>query len=69
NLSGVLLGLLSAGLAVAGALIGLRRGAPGGHRDEGGPLPWLRRLQSGHIGDYVAWTVAGMALLTVLAAW
>ncbi|MGW7517351.1 complex I subunit 5 family protein [Streptomyces sp. NPDC054796] len=69
NLSGVLLGLLSAGLAVAGALIGLRRGAPGGHQDEGGPLPWLRRLQSGHIGDYVAWTVAGMALLTVLAAW
>ncbi|WP_254645735.1 hypothetical protein [Streptomyces malaysiensis] len=39
--------------------------AAGPHRD-GRATRALRRLQSGHIGDYVAWLVAGTALLTVL---
>ncbi|OEV05109.1 complex I subunit 5 family protein, partial [Streptomyces nanshensis] len=64
--TGVLLGLLSTALGIGVTLLGLRR-----HRaatlTERLLLP-LRRLQSGHIGDYVAWTVAGIALLTLLLA-
>jgi hypothetical protein len=26
------------------------------------PIAWLRGIQSGHIGDYVAWIVVGLAL-------
>jgi multicomponent Na+:H+ antiporter subunit D len=61
----VLLGLLSTVLGAAVALLGLRR--PHTTVTERLIAP-LRRLQSGHIGDYVAWTVAGMALLALLAA-
>jgi multicomponent Na+:H+ antiporter subunit D len=62
---GVLLGLLSAALGAVFALLGALRALPG---SAGKPLaPW-RRLQSGHIGDYVAWVVAGIALLAVLTA-
>ncbi|MFE9253018.1 complex I subunit 5 family protein [Streptomyces sp. NPDC007088] len=61
--SGVVLGLLSTALALTlAALAVLHPVAPGG-RTWTGPL---RRLQSGHIGDYVAWLLAGAALLTAL---
>lgn len=63
--TGVLLGLVSTLLGAGLAVLAVR-----------GPFPrtadrWLgplRRMQSGHIGDYVAWTTVGIALLAVLAA-
>jgi multicomponent Na+:H+ antiporter subunit D len=67
TLTGVLLGLLSAGLAVGVAATGLwgrrvpvhavavRAGRP--------VLTALRRLHSGHLGDYVAWLMTGMVAL------
>lgn len=62
--TGVLLDLLSTLLAVglAAAVVARPRllGAPGW------ALP-LRRLQSGHVGDYVAWLLVGTALLGALA--
>ncbi|TPQ18004.1 complex I subunit 5 family protein [Streptomyces sporangiiformans] len=63
TLAGVLLGLTSTLLAVALAALAVtrREGLPGGAW--AGPL---RRLQSGHIGDYVAWLLAGAALLGAL---
>ncbi|MFF0223859.1 complex I subunit 5 family protein [Streptomyces sp. NPDC004629] len=61
---GVLLGLLSTGLAVAlacRAVVRPRRvPAPGWAQR-------LRRLQSGHVGDYVAWLLLGAAALGALA--
>ncbi|MFC5146685.1 complex I subunit 5 family protein [Streptomyces aureoversilis] len=62
--TGAGLGLLSAALAVALAArsVGLSSRA----------VPWsapLRRLHSGHVGDYVAWTVAGIGLVSLLALW
>jgi multicomponent Na+:H+ antiporter subunit D len=67
NLSGVLFGLLSAGLAVAlaaGALYADRLpGARLGRRIDGLVLQPLRTVHSGHIGDYVAWMMTGMATL------
>ncbi|WP_406319247.1 complex I subunit 5 family protein [Streptomyces sp. NBC_00118] len=60
---GVALGLLSSVLALALAWTVVRRPAT----DE--PARWaapLHRLQSGHLGDYVAFTLAGIALLTAL---
>ncbi|MET7517566.1 proton-conducting transporter membrane subunit [Streptomyces sp. NPDC005480] len=60
---GVALGLLSSVLALALAWSAVRRPAS----DE--PSRWvasLLRLQSGHLGDYVAFTLAGITLLTVL---
>ena len=65
NAAGVLLGLLSTALGAGIALLGVRRPLAGFTEKWLGPL---RRLQSGHIGDYVAWTTAGLALLAVLAA-
>ncbi|MFE9172978.1 complex I subunit 5 family protein [Streptomyces kebangsaanensis] len=62
--TGVLLDLLSTLLAVGLAAVAVTRpqllGAPGR------ALP-LRRLQSGHVGDYVAWLLVGTALLGALA--
>ncbi|GAA0589690.1 complex I subunit 5 family protein [Streptomyces crystallinus] len=61
---GVMLGLASAALAAGLATAAVR----GGARRE--PYRWsepLRRLHSGHIGDYVAWLLAGTALLGALA--
>ncbi len=61
---GAALGFLSTALAVALATLAVRRSLPSG--------AWtapLRRLQSGHVGDYVAWTMAGIGLLAVLAWW
>ncbi|MGD6740652.1 complex I subunit 5 family protein [Streptomyces sp. BH106] len=60
----VLTGLLSTVCAAGCAALPLRRGAPTE------PYAWtapLRRLHSGHIGDYVAWFVLGTALLGALA--
>lgn len=61
---GVLLGLLSTLLAAALAAVAVARprwlAAPG----------WadpLRRLQSGHVGDYVAWLLVGAVVLGALA--
>ncbi|MFD8704873.1 complex I subunit 5 family protein [Kitasatospora sp. NPDC059648] len=70
TVSGVLLGLLSALLAVGFATAAVRRD-PG--RGTGGlfrvtVLP-LRRLHSGLLGDYIAWLAVGLAaLLAALAA-
>ncbi|MYT27626.1 complex I subunit 5 family protein [Streptomyces sp. MspMP-M5] len=60
--AGVLWGLVATALAATGAALSVRRPV---HRE---PARWmvpLRRLHSGHPGDYVAWFLAG---LTVLAA-
>jgi multicomponent Na+:H+ antiporter subunit D len=62
--AGVLLGLTSTALAVALAALAVAR--PGLLGARATVLP-LRRLQSGHIGDYVAWVLAGAALLGALA--
>jgi len=68
---GVVLGLASAALAVGFAFLALyaqrfpaaiRRGAA----TLGGPLRVVRRAHSGHIGDYVAWLLVGLALLGAL---
>ncbi len=62
--AGVLLGLTSTVLAAGLAAIAVRRPLTLAQR------PWmesLRRLQSGHIGDYVAWLVAGAAPRGALA--
>ncbi|MEV4443441.1 NADH-quinone oxidoreductase subunit D, partial [Streptomyces sp. NPDC049577] len=62
--SGVLLGLLSGALAVALAARAVHRPVPA--------LRWaapLRRLHSGHVGDYVAWAMAGIGLLSALTLW
>ncbi|MCQ8830398.1 hypothetical protein [Streptomyces malaysiensis] len=61
--TGILLGLLSTALAITLATLAVRRPV---HTGTAALLAPLRRLQSGHIGDYVAWLVAGTALLTVL---
>ncbi len=63
NRSAVLLGLLSVLLAVAVALIGVFRGV-GEWLDK--PLHVVHRLHSGHVGDYVAWLVLGIAALAGL---
>ena len=33
-----------------------------GERLAATPITWLRDMQSGHVGDYVAWIVVGLAL-------
>lgn len=64
TLPGILLGLLSTLLALSLAALAVTRprrvAVPGraGH---------LRRLQSGHVGDYVAWLLLGATALGVLA--
>lgn len=62
--TGAGLGLLSAAAAAGLAALAVRRRLPSGQ--------WsapLRRLHSGHIGDYVAWTVAGIVVLAGLNVW
>ncbi|MFF1766501.1 complex I subunit 5 family protein [Streptomyces sp. NPDC058249] len=64
TLAGVLLGLTSTALALGLAALAVTRPRLLGEQ------PWteqLRRLQSGHIGDYVAWMLAGATLLGALA--
>ncbi|MEU2085567.1 proton-conducting transporter membrane subunit [Streptomyces albus] len=61
--TGVLLGLLSAALGAGAACVALRT-VPSGVRPR-----WsrpLRRLHSGHLGDYVACALAGVTLLAAL---
>ena len=61
--AGILLGLASTALAVGLAAVAVTRPkllAPAW------ALP-LRRLQSGHVGDYVAWLLVGAAVLGALA--
>ncbi|MCC9305779.1 NADH-quinone oxidoreductase subunit D [Kitasatospora sp. RB6PN24] len=66
TVSGALLGLLSAALAVALALLAVHfvhRG-PGAALNRRLVLP-LRRLHSGLVGDYVTWLAVGLAALLV----
>ncbi len=67
TVSGVLLGLLSAALAVAGAAAAIyadRVPARRLGRATGRPVVRaLHRVHSGHIGDYIAWMMTGMATL------
>ncbi|MFC9634907.1 complex I subunit 5 family protein [Streptomyces mirabilis] len=64
TLPGILLGLLSTLLALSLAALAVARphwvAVPGRARH-------LRRLQSGHLGDYVAWLLLGATALGVLA--
>ncbi|MFF4212182.1 complex I subunit 5 family protein [Streptomyces sp. NPDC001796] len=64
TVAGVLLGLASTVLALTLAALAVVR--PGLLAARAWTLP-LRRLQSGHIGDYVAWVLMGTALLGLLA--
>ncbi|MGK5641651.1 complex I subunit 5 family protein [Streptomyces sp. URMC 126] len=64
SLTGAGLGLLSAVLATGLAALGVRGAVPA--RRWAAPL---RRLHSGHVGDYVAWTAAGIGLLSALVLW
>lgn len=61
---GVGLGLLSTVLALALVAVAVAR--PGLLAAPGWALG-LRRLQSGHIGDYVAWLLVGTTVLAALA--
>jgi multicomponent Na+:H+ antiporter subunit D len=67
TVSGVLLGLLSAGLAVGCATVALYRRRVRAWRlmdvavERG--FDGLRRLHSGHVGDYVAWLMTGVVTL------
>ncbi|MEU2717396.1 complex I subunit 5 family protein [Streptomyces sp. NPDC007205] len=64
TLPGVLLGLASTALAVALAGLAVTRPHWTAAPDWARPL---RRLQSGHVGDYVAWLLVGATLLGALA--
>ena len=64
TLPGVLLGLASTLLALGLAAVAVTRPKLLAAPDWALPL---RRLQSGHVGDYVAWVLVGAALLGVLA--
>lgn len=61
---GVLLGVASTALAVALAALAVTR--PDRTSAPGWAAP-LRRLQSGHVGDYVAWLLVGTTVLGALA--
>jgi multicomponent Na+:H+ antiporter subunit D len=62
--AGVLLGLTSAALAVGLAALAVARPRLFAGAYRASPL---RRLQSGHVGDYVAWLLVGTVLLAALA--
>lgn len=73
-LKSIAIGLFSAGLAAALALLTLFRrrlsvwNALPGRKLLAAALLWLKSLHSGHVGDYVAWLVAGAALYAFLCA-
>jgi multicomponent Na+:H+ antiporter subunit D len=58
TLTGVASGLLAVALACGVAAVSVRRDMP--------RAALLHRLHSGHVGDYVAWLVAGVTLFGVL---
>ncbi|MFJ6087775.1 complex I subunit 5 family protein [Streptomyces sp. NPDC092369] len=64
TLAGVLLALTSTVLALGLAALAVAGPRPFGEPSWTAPL---RRLQSGHIGDYVAWMLVGTTLLAALA--
>lgn len=72
DVSALVSSLISTVGAIAYALLALfayRAPAPlrqAGARLVAAPTAWLRGLQSGHVGDYVTWIVAGAALLSVV---
>lgn len=66
--TGVLLGVLSAALACALATTAVRRRAPARRGPLAGAVGVLRRLHSGHLGDYLAWLTVGVALLCAVVA-
>ena len=65
-LSDVLMGLATAAAACGLAYLSLAPARPRVHRlgvATGRATAWLRPLDSGYVGDYVTWLVAGAALL------
>ncbi|HVW81116.1 MAG TPA: complex I subunit 5 family protein [Mycobacteriales bacterium] len=69
--TGVLLGLLSAALAVVTAIAGwyaepIQRRAGAFLKPFQRCLAGLRALHSGHVGDYVAWLMVGVVVLTAI---
>lgn len=66
--SGVTLGLLSAALAVGIGFVGVHFGLGRLRGALKAPLHVVHRLHSGHVGDYVAWLVLGMAAVGALFA-
>ncbi|HEV7931148.1 MAG TPA: complex I subunit 5 family protein [Actinomadura sp.] len=64
--AGTAAGLLSAALAVGVAVLGTM--GPRAPRATRPVVRRLRALHGGHLGDYVAWQVAGVALLGVMLA-
>jgi multicomponent Na+:H+ antiporter subunit D len=70
--TGVGSALVVVALAVVVALLGVRAAAgPRPRAQRGGAQPVIRRLHalhSGHVGDYVAWLLAGVALFGALMA-
>ncbi|MEE4546894.1 complex I subunit 5 family protein [Streptomyces sp. V4-01] len=65
--TGALLGVLSAALAVLLAVLATRR-PPAQHRTLRAAARGLRRLHSGHLGDYLAWLALGVAALCAVIA-
>jgi multicomponent Na+:H+ antiporter subunit D len=66
--TGVLLGLLTAALAVLLAVLAVRRPRPWRYNPLRVPVRGLRRLHSGHLGDYLAWLAVGVAVLCAALA-
>ncbi|MGW7446246.1 hypothetical protein [Kitasatospora sp. NPDC054795] len=66
-MTGMLLGLLSAAVALALATAALHRPAADRHV-AARAVRALRRLHSGHVGDYLAWLALGVAALCVATA-
>ncbi|HTI28287.1 MAG TPA: hypothetical protein VL652_45310, partial [Kutzneria sp.] len=64
--SGVVLGLLSAALAVGIGFVGVHFGLGRLRAALKTPLHAVHRLHSGHVGDYAAWLVFGMAAVGAL---
>ncbi|MFE7635291.1 complex I subunit 5 family protein [Kitasatospora sp. NPDC057518] len=67
TVTGMLLGLLSAAVALALAMAALHRSAADRHA-AARAVRALRRLHSGHLGDYLAWLALGVAVLCVAIA-
>ncbi|MFF3006743.1 complex I subunit 5 family protein [Kitasatospora sp. NPDC057940] len=68
--AGALLGLLSTAIATALAATAVHRTAPApaAHHPGAWAVRALRRLHSGHLGDYLAWLALGVAVLCAAIA-